>query len=71
MTEFFTFACSNLWTYLGVLLIILIPGNIIVRIWKAYLNYKILKSIGWPPAHLDASGNWKPEIVTKTQPNEV
>jgi hypothetical protein len=61
MKEFFEFACSGFWTYIGVLIIISIPGNIIVRIWKAYLKHKTIKSIGWPPSHLDVNGNFKPE----------
>jgi hypothetical protein len=58
MKEFFEFACRDFWTYIGVLTILLIPGNVIVRLWKAYLNYKTINSIGWPPSHLDKNGNY-------------
>ena len=66
MMEFFTYATSSPLVYLGILIIILIPGNIIVRIWKTYLNYKLLKTIGWPPSHIDANGEWKPQLKKDT-----
>ena len=65
MLEFFKFAVSGFWVFVGVA--ILLNGaayfivNMILRMWIRYMRYLSVKSKGWPPSHLDADGDWKPE----------
>jgi hypothetical protein len=69
MLEFLKFACSGFWIFCGV--IIILNGaayffvNMVVKIWIRYMRYLSVKSKGWPPSHLDADGDWKPEPKSK------
>jgi hypothetical protein len=69
MLEFFKFACSGFWVFCGVTIILNGAAyffvNMVVRIWIRYMRYLSVKSKGWPPAHLDADGDWKPEPKSK------
>lgn len=72
MTEFYAFAGEHwlltwcaLWLVWGVLwlavVIVTLPLRIIVRTLRAV----VVAIRGWPPAHLDADGDWKPEPERK------
>lgn len=32
-----------------------------LRMWKAWMRTRNIRSAGWPTAHLDADGDFKPE----------
>lgn len=65
MTEFYVFAGENplLTFFLAVVLILLIETlvsslhNIVSRLFRMTM----VTIHGWPPSHLDADGDWKPE----------
>lgn len=38
-----------------------VPLNFIFRLWNRYLRSKNIRSQGWPPPHLDADGDFKPD----------
>ena len=33
---------------------------IILKIWTRFTRMVMVKKHGWPPEHLDADGDWKP-----------
>lgn len=63
MIEVLKYACSDFWTFCGVA--ILLNGlaffvvNGIVRIWTRLMRCLMVHKHGWPPAHLDADGDFK------------
>ena len=69
MLEFFKFACSGFWVFCGVLIILnticYFIVNGIVRICSRFMRFLMVRKQGWPPAHLDADGDWKPENLKK------
>jgi len=32
-----------------------------IRIWSRFMRMLMVRKHGWPPSHLDADGDWKPE----------
>lgn len=58
MSEFFTFASdSPVLAFILICSCYYLLSTIFVR---GYRTIKVLAR-GWPPAHLDADGDWKPE----------
>jgi hypothetical protein len=55
------FIFSSFWVWLGSVIIIYIPFNSVVFIVRAMVRGWMVKKQGWPPAHLDANGEWKEE----------
>lgn len=58
-------AFSGFWPFVGMM--ILLNGaayftvNGFVRIWSRFMRMLMVRKHGWPPIHLDADGDWKPE----------
>lgn len=63
MLDFFKFACSGFWTFVGVLILLnVIVGIVItgiVEMWSRYMRYLMVKKHGWPPEHLDADWDFE------------
>lgn len=59
---------SGFWPFIGML--ILLNGaayfsiNGFVKLWGRFMRMLMVRKHGWPPAHLDADGDWKPEPKT-------
>jgi len=70
MIEFFKFACSGFWIFCGVFsllsMILYFGVNGICRIWIRLMRFLSVSLRGWPPSHLDADGDWKPELKIKS-----
>lgn len=65
MTEIITFASGGPWlafflAWIAAWLIVA-PFNFVFRCWNRYLRSRNIAARGWPPAHLDADGDFKPE----------
>lgn len=63
MTEFFKYACSDLWVFCGctILLSVILHYTIngLVSSWSRLLRCVMVLGRGWPPSHLDADGDFK------------
>ena len=35
--------------------------NGLVKMWSRFMRMLMVRKHGWPPIHLDADGDWKPE----------
>jgi hypothetical protein len=57
-------AFSGFWPFVGMM--ILLNGsayffvNMVVKMWVRFTRMLMVRKHGWPPAHLDADGDWKP-----------
>jgi len=61
MIEFLQFTFQNFWTWLGVMILIGVPVNFCLRVISRLIRSSNIKAKGWPPPHLDADGDFKPE----------
>lgn len=58
-------AFSGFWPFFGMM--ILLNGaayytvNGLVKIWRMFMRMLMVRKHGWPPSHLDADGDWKPD----------
>jgi len=63
--EFFQFACSGFWIFIGVLLLssllLHFVVNGILALFTRFFRLITVALRGWPPSHLDADGDWKKE----------
>lgn len=63
--EFLQFACRGYGTFIGVLILsalFLYYGvNGAIRLLSRFFRLLTVAIRGWPPPHLDADGDWKPE----------
>lgn len=59
-------AFSGFWPF--VVILVLLNGiayfiiNALLRIWSRFMRMLMVRKHGWPPAHLDADGDWNPEL---------
>lgn len=60
--DFFEFACSGFWTFIGVLILsstfLYFGVNGILRFFIRFFRLLIVSFRGWPPSHLDADGDF-------------
>lgn len=65
MIELIKFACSDFWVFCGVIIILQMflyfIVNGIIRMWSRFIRFLMVRKHGWPPAHLDADGDWQPK----------
>lgn len=58
-------AFSDFWPFIGVLILLntifYFIVNGIIKIWSRFTRMMMVRKHGWPPSHLDADGDWKPE----------
>jgi len=63
--DWMQFVFSSFWIWLGCLIMIMAPLSLLVqllfRCWNRFLRHLSVRKAGWPPSHLDADGDWKPE----------
>jgi hypothetical protein len=53
------FIFSNFWVWLGAALLLALPFETIVKIVRLLVRRANIEKQGWPPAHLDADGDFK------------
>lgn len=48
---------------LTILLLLILSGlsQLIFKMWNRFIRSRNIKNSGWPPRHLDADGDFKPE----------
>lgn len=59
--EFFRFIFSSFWSWLGFCVFIYLPLEVIRQVITRIIRSSTVKKAGWPPAHLDADGDFKKE----------
>lgn len=59
--EFIRFIFASFWSWLGFCVFLYIPLEIIRQIIVRLIRASTVKKAGWPPAHLDADGDFKKE----------
>lgn len=67
MTNIYQFMSDSPWLsfFIGIFVVVpicLAPFRLLNRLFR-HLN---VRARGWPPAHLDADGDWKPEPDSET-----
>jgi len=60
MKEFLKFVLSDFWIWLGFILILGQVLNFILRLYNKTWRHLNIRKHGYPPAHCDADGNFKP-----------
>jgi hypothetical protein len=53
---FLEFMFQSFWCFVGCLILITLPIQIVSSIWKSFLRYNTMKRHGYPPIHCDADG---------------
>lgn len=61
MIEFMEFVFSGFWVWLGVAAFIDIVLSVLLKAYSRTMRCLMVRKHGWPPPHLDADGDWKPE----------
>lgn len=61
MIEILNFIFSDFWIWLGFVIIFEMPFTLIAKIVKYLIRGASIRKHGWPPAHLDADGDFKKE----------
>jgi hypothetical protein len=51
-----------------VLLLAYIAYRLVFLCWNRLMRHLNVRRAGWPPAHLDADGDWKPEPKPEAKP---
>lgn len=59
--EFIHFVFSTFWHWLGFILILYLPLETTRQIVVRLIRRSMVKRHGWPPAHLDADGDFRKE----------
>lgn len=59
--EILRFIFSSFWVWLGFTILVYLPLDAIRLIIVRLIRRSIVSKHGWPPAHIDADGDWKPE----------
>ena len=58
-------AFSGFWPFIGMMILLngaaFFTVNGLIRIWIRFMRMIMVLKRGWPPNHLDADGDWKPE----------
>lgn len=65
MLEIIKLSLQGFWHFCGVFallnLVLYFLVNGLCKIWVRFMRYLMVSKHGWPPSHLDADGDWKPE----------
>lgn len=61
MTQLIEIGFSGFWQFMGLLIVMHYFVNLIRSMWIRFMRMLMVRKHGWPPAHLDADGDWEPE----------
>jgi hypothetical protein len=61
MLDILQFVFSGFWVWAGVMFACGAFLNFLFRCWNRFLRHMSVRKAGWPPSHIDADGDWKPE----------
>jgi len=56
--DFIRFVFSSFWTWLVFFVMFVAPARMILNIVRALCRRSVLSKHGWPPAHINADGDW-------------
>lgn len=62
MTEFLALALHCVWHFIGAVILVELAAKVCVRVIRMLTVWVR----GWPPPHLDADGDWRPETEDPT-----
>lgn len=57
--EFMQFIFSSFWIWLGFFILLALIISFIFRVIARLIRRSMIRHQGWPPAHLDADGDFK------------
>lgn len=60
MHEVLEIMFRSFWTFLGFALLIEFLCTVLFKCWNRFLRMLNIRAHGWPPAHCDADGDFKP-----------
>lgn len=75
ITKILEIAFSGFWPFVG--MIIILNGaayfiiNGLTKMWSRFMRMLMVRKRGWPPSHLDADGDWNPNIKQITTSEEI
>lgn len=61
MTAALELVFRSFWTFAGFAFLLCIVTNLIFRVWNRFMRMLNVRNRGWPPAHCDADGAFKPK----------
>lgn len=61
MLELLKYCTSGFWVFIGTFSFFTAALRMIFLMWNRLVRHLSVRSKGWPPSHLDADGDWKPE----------
>lgn len=68
MSDFYAFATASPWLAFFLVIggLMTLEGVLLMplRAWKLWVRHRNIAAQGWPPEHLDADGDFKPEPKT-------
>jgi hypothetical protein len=59
--EILEFVFSGFWVWAGTMFAFGALLQFVAKCWNRFLRHLNIRKHGWPPSHLDADGDWKPE----------
>ncbi len=59
--QFFEFIFQSVWTFLGAFLLLNTCLWYLFKFFNRYHRHRNIRKCGWPPAHIDADGDFKCE----------
>lgn len=65
MSEFYGFASASPWLVFGLALVVYWLASLLFKAWNRFLRSRNIEHHGWPPEHLDADGDFRPERDTQ------
>jgi hypothetical protein len=63
--DFLHFIFSSFGVFIGFWILVSIPVELVFKTIKLFVRRSNIKARGWPPAHLDADGDFKKEPENK------
>ncbi len=59
----------SFWTWFGTVFLLLIIGLIILRVIELFMRMVTVMIRGWPPSHINASGEWLRRRIDRESKN--
>lgn len=77
MLEILKFAFSSFEVWLGFIIILMMVFafannclTTVFRCWNRFVRHLNVRKAGWPPNHLDADGDFKPEPIAEDEESD-
>jgi hypothetical protein len=63
LTLFLNTAMSGFWPFVGCMILLSVPLNFVFILVNRFLRHWNIRKHGYPPAHCDADGDFKPTPI--------